>query len=414
MNLRSVVCVPVASPSGILGALYLDNRFQRGLFTREDGDLLLAFADQVAIALTNAELHDQLIRRNRELEAERKRVQELLRGQADEIERLTEEVERRRTTREHRFDYDAIVGSSRAIEDVFSVLDRVIDTGLPILIQGESGTGKELVARAIHSNSPQRKSGKLVSINCGALPETLLESELFGYERGAFTGADRSREGLIVQAGGGTLFLDEVGEMPMAMQVKLLRVLQEREVRPLGSSNVVPVELRLVCATNRRLREEIARGRFREDLYYRISAVEITIPSLRDRAEDIPELVDHFLHRIAEGMDRALPEVTRSALQKLLAFDWPGNVRQLEHALTRATVMSEGARIGVRDIDLPREESKPEMGLSRKEFEQAEAERIAEELVNHRWNVSKVSRVLGIPRPTLYRRIERYGLGEKK
>ena len=416
MNLRSVVCVPVGSPTGVLGALYLDNRFQRGLFTVEDRDLLLAFADQVAIALTNAELHDRLRRRNRELEKQRKRVDELLRGQADEIERLTEEVERRKVARDHRFDYGAIVGSSRVMENVFAVLDRVIDTGLPILIQGESGTGKELVARAIHENSPQRASGctKLVSINCGALPESLLESELFGYERGAFTGAERPREGLIVQAGGGTLFLDEVGEMPTAMQVKLLRVLQEHEVRPLGSSDVVPVEFRLVCATNRTLREEVSQGRFREDLYYRISAVEVTVPPLRARGEDVPELVSHFLARIAEGMDRAEPEVTRGALQKLMDFDWPGNVRQLEHALTRATVMAEGARITARDIELPRGDPAPAVGLSRREFRRAEAKKIAEALVAHRWNVSKVSRALGIPRPTLYRRIERYGLSSKK
>ncbi|MFS8070439.1 MAG: sigma 54-interacting transcriptional regulator, partial [Byssovorax sp.] len=276
MRLKSVVCAPIRGASGVLGALYLDHRFQRGLFDAEDVELLLGFADQVAIALTNARLHADLAQRTRELVQERQRIEELLRGQDAQIERLTEDVRRRQEALEHRYDYSQILGRSAAIKALFRTLDRVIDTPVTVLVQGESGTGKELIARAIHFNGP-RKAGPFVTINCGALPETLLESELFGVARGAFTGATRDREGLFVSARGGTLFLDELGEMPLGMQVKLLRVLQEREVTPLGSNATVPIDVRIVCATNRRLREDVAAGRFREDLYYRVGVVEIVM-----------------------------------------------------------------------------------------------------------------------------------------
>ena len=412
MHLKSVICVPVAGPAGVLGALYLDNRFQRGHFTELDIAGLRAFGDQVAIALTNAQLHDDLRQRNRELETERRRVEALVQGQAAEIDRLTEEAKRHRITRQYRFDYSAIVATSPAMDAVFALLDRVIDTELPILIQGDSGTGKELIARAIHLNSPRSK-GPLVTINCGALPESLLESELFGYERGAFTGADRARDGLVVQARGGTLFLDELGEMPRQMQVKLLRVLQEREVQPLGSAKVIPVDFRLVCATNRRLRDEVEQGSFREDLFYRISAVEVTLPPLSDRAEDIPPLAAHMLTRVAEQLNRQVPELTAQALRKLAGFDWPGNVRQLEHVITKAVALSEGARIHGRDIDLPAPLPSAPAGLSRAAFERTEIENIAASLAENRWNVTKVARLLGIPRPTLYRRIKRHGLLKK-
>ena len=410
MHLKSVVCVPVQSPAGVLGALYLDNRFERGRFSEEDVTLLRAFADQVALALGNARLHDELKKRNRQLEAERQRVEELAAGQAAEIDRLHEQMRQREpTVRPHRFDYGSIVGSGRAMQDVFDLLDRVIDSSLPILIQGESGTGKELVARVAHVASPRGK-GPLVSINCAALPETLLESELFGYERGAFTGADRARDGLVVQARGGTLFLDELGEMPRSMQVKLLRVLQENEVQPLGSARLVPVDFRLVCATNRRLRDEVEQGRFREDLYYRVSAVEVNLPPLRDRAEDIPELVSHILRRVGERLGRPTPELDRMALRRLMAFDWPGNVRQLEHVVTKAVALADAERIGARDIELPRPRARDDDRLSRAAFARAELGRIAEALAEHRWNLAKAARALGLSRPTLYRRIKRHGL----
>jgi transcriptional regulator with GAF, ATPase, and Fis domain len=408
MGLRSVVCVPAMSPDGILGALYLDNRFARGRFSEQDVELLMAFADQVAIALTNARLVQELQQRNRELEQERERVQALLASQAEEIGRLSEEVRDQRAA--HRYDYSRIVGESAAMRSVFSLLDRVIETSVPVLVRGESGTGKELVARAIHE-SGSRKAGPWVSVNCGALPEALLESELFGHVRGAFTGADRDREGLLVRGQGGTVFLDELGEMSTAMQVKLLRVLQEREVRPVGSNRVLPIDCRFVCATNRDLMKQIAEGSFREDLYYRVAVIEVVLPSLRDRAEDIPLLVSVLLERIGQRVGREPPRLTQPALRKLMEYDWPGNVRQLENVLTKAVVLCEGDRIGPGQLGLPGRTPRPEGDAH--SFEQRERTRMAELLEANRWNVSKVYSQMGIPKATFYRKLKRYGLDRR-
>ncbi|MBN2191202.1 MAG: sigma-54-dependent Fis family transcriptional regulator [Polyangiaceae bacterium] len=314
-------------------------------------DLVLAFADQVAIALGNAALLQELQRRNRELSTQSRRIEELLLEREAEVERLTEQVARQQPSVRHRHDYGSILGSSAAIDRAFDLLDRVIDTDLTVLIEGESGTGKELIARAIHQDS-SRRARPLVSINCAALPEALLEAELLGYCRGPFTGAVTRRDGLFVQARGGTLFLDEIGEMPTTMQAKLLRVLQEHEVRPLGADRAVPVDVRLVCATNRHLPTEVAHGRFREDLYYRVGAVVVRVPPLRERLEDLPLLAGHLLCVGAERIGRKAPELTRAALRKLSAHAWPGNVRKLENVLLRALVMSHGDRIGPRDLEL--------------------------------------------------------------
>jgi transcriptional regulator with GAF, ATPase, and Fis domain/tetratricopeptide (TPR) repeat protein len=419
MRLKSVACVPIRSPGGVLGALYLDNRFERGRFKSFEVDLLQAFADQVAIALTNARLHQALEQRSRELEVEKGHVEELMRGQAREIDRLQGEVEARQRALELRYDYSAIVGRSAPMRAVLETLDRVIDSPLSVLIQGESGTGKELIARAVHFNSP-RRSRRFVTVNCAALPETLLEVELFGCVRGAFTGADRDREGLFVAARGGTLFLDEVGEMPPLMQAKLLRVLQEREVVPVGSSQVVAVDVRVLCATNRRLVQEVAAGRFREDLYYRVAVVEITVPPLRDRVDDIPVLAEAILGRLVEQTGRGAkprPELSQQALRALVRYHWPGNVRQLENVLARAMILagSSERKLTVDDLDLPR--AAPQgagagagAAQDRKEFERDEARRILEALRTSRWNVAAVARRLAIPRNTLYRKLKRYGL----
>jgi serine/threonine-protein kinase PknK len=413
LRLQSVVCVPVTTPSGCLGALYLDNRFRTQGFSEQDVDLVMAFADQVAIALGNATLHQELQRNHRELLAQSKRIEELLRDREAEVERLTEQVERRRSSSSHPFDYSSIVGGSPALERVFDLLDRVIETDLTVLIEGESGTGKELVARAIHHNS-SRRSGALVSINCAAVPEALLEAELFGYTRGAFTGANTSREGLFVQARGGTLFLDELGDMPQSMQVKLLRVLQEREVRPLGSSRTLPVDVRLVCATNRHLATEVAQGRFREDLYYRVSGVAVRMPPLRERPEDLPHLVEHIVRRASERMRLGVPELSRAALAKLSRYSWPGNVRQLENVLTRAMVMAQGGAISARDLDLSLESASRTRPLDRDRYREHESEMLARALAEHGWNMAKVARLMRVSRPTLYRKVKAHGLARKR
>ncbi|MBX3276314.1 MAG: sigma-54-dependent Fis family transcriptional regulator, partial [Sandaracinaceae bacterium] len=384
MRLRSVLCVPVRGPEGVLGALYVDNRFEAGRFGEDDARLLAGFADHVAIALTNARL-------TAALEQERAHI-------AARLDRATLEVERlsRRVVSEPG-DFFGMIGRAPAMRALFATLERVAASSITALIQGESGSGKERVARAIHDASP-RRDRPFVAINCGAIPGSLLESELFGHVRGAFTGAERDREGVLVSAGEGTLFLDEVGEMPEAMQVKLLRALEAREVRPVGARDARPLEARIVAATNRDLAREVEAGRFREDLYFRLAVVVLEVPPLRARREDIP-----FLARaIARGLEPPMT-LAREALERLLAHDWPGNVRELDNALRAASVFAAGRRIEAADLRLapPRAE------------ERAPADdeaRIRRALDEHGGNVSAVSRALSIPRMTLYRRLHAYGL----
>ncbi|WP_437680854.1 sigma 54-interacting transcriptional regulator [Sorangium sp. So ce131] len=409
MRLRSVIAVPIRSPDGVLGALYLDNRFRRARFAPDDVDLLLAFADQLALALRNARLVEDLRRRTDELEAERRRVEELLRGQAAEIGRLQEEVLVRQQALEHRYDYGAIVGRGAALRAVFATLDRVVDTPVSVLVTGESGTGKELVARAIHFAGP-RKGGPFMGINCAALPAALLESELFGHVRGAFTGADRDRTGLVVAARGGTLFLDELGEMPLEVQAKLLRVLQEREVRPVGSAEAVRVDFRLVCATNRDLLAETARGRFREDLYYRVAVVQIRLPPLRDRLEDLPELALHFVRRAAEQLGRPTPQLSREALRRLGQHSWPGNVRELENVITKAVVLCDGRKIGPDDVDLPRAPGRGAHGRGAPNPLRDERAAILGALDRTGWNAVQAAREAGMSRATFYRKLRQLGI----
>ena len=263
MQLKSVLCVPIRTPDGVLGALYLDNRFATGGFSESDQRLLQAFADQVAIALTNARLHAELAERERQLQVEKRRVDQLMRGQQRQVARLQQQARAHQRQLEWRHDYGRIVAKSERMQRLLATLERVVDSDLSVLIEGESGTGKELVARAIHFNS-QRKKGPFISLNCAALPEAMLESELFGHQRGAFTGAEKDRPGLLFAANGGTLLLDELGEMSPTIQVKLLRALQEREVRPLGANRTVPIDIRVVAATNRSLKEAVRTGHFRE------------------------------------------------------------------------------------------------------------------------------------------------------
>ncbi len=240
--------------------------------------------------------------------------------------------------------YANIIGDSKPLRQVFAVVDRVAASAIAILIQGESGTGKELIARAIHRNSPRRDQ-PFVTENCAAIPETLLESELFGYKRGAFTGADRERKGLFEAAHKGTLFLDEVGDMSLGMQKKLLRALQDGEIRPVGGTASVHVDVRIVSASNRQLKDLVAQGRFREDLYYRLNGVTIELPPLRDRADDIPALARWFLQKVAAEMGREAPLFSGAAEQALCAYRWPGNVRELENEMRRCLALLGGERV---------------------------------------------------------------------
>jgi transcriptional regulator with PAS, ATPase and Fis domain len=334
-----------------------------------------------------------------------------MKAQADEIGRLQRRLWQKSDPPPRARRYPSIVGDSVGMRRVFALLDRVVNSDTSVLITGESGTGKELVARALHDESA-RRGGPFVAVNCGAMPEALLESELFGHVKGAFTGAASNREGLFVAAQGGTLFLDELGEMSLAMQVKLLRALQEREIRPVGQTRAVTVrDVRVVAATNRRLRQEVAGQRFREDLYYRIAVLEVELPPLRERAEDIPDLVAAILAKKARQRGRQPWRMSRDALALLLSQPWPGNVRQLENAIVRATLMTDADVIGARDVELPPVGTDRALGASRADYRAMEAERIRHTLSLHRWNISAAARALAMPRSTLYRKLKQYQLG---
>ncbi|MFZ5895412.1 MAG: sigma 54-interacting transcriptional regulator [Myxococcota bacterium] len=411
MRLKSVLCVPILTPSERIGLLYVDSRVQRGRFGERERELLSALADQVAIAVSNARLHRELERQREELAQQKRLIERLARARERELVRLRERVEAQEKSLGLRYEYSRIVGQAPAMRQVFAQLDRITDSSVDVLIQGESGTGKELVARALHQNGP-RKEHAFVAINCAALPEALLESELFGHVRGAFTGADRDKPGLMLEADGGTLFLDEVAELPLAMQAKLLRVLQEREVRAVGALRSTPVNLRIVSATHRDLKSLVENGRFREDLFYRLAVVVVTLPPLRERIEDLPSIARSIVERLSRDAKCKPPELTREAIKRLSAHSFPGNVRELENMLTRAFVLRSGDQIGAADLELQRQ-TPNRRSKNRREFQAEERERIMAALQRTQWNVSLVSRELGIPRNTLYRKLRRYGVGER-
>jgi len=395
MKLRSVLAVPIPSPEGILGALYLDNRFRVRSFGEQQRELLVALASQIALAIRNARLVEALERAQSDAEAR-------LHAELQRVEDLTERLES--GDLEHRFERHGVVARSEAMRRVLAIVDKVGDTPVNVLVQGESGTGKEVIARALH-DAGARSARPFVSINCGALPDTLLESQLFGHVKGAFTGAVRDQQGLLVSADGGTLFLDEIGEMSPAMQVRLLRALQERRVRPVGASVDLGFDARLIAATNRDLAAEVRGGRFREDLYYRLNVVEIELPPLRERPEDVPLLAHHFLERLAQRHDARAPSLSTTALRRLSLHSWPGNVRELLNVIERAFVMCDG-EIRVEHLALPARR-RARTPRSRRAEERA---RIRSALLEHDWNVSAVSRALAIPRATLYRKLEAYDL----
>ncbi|HEX8726105.1 MAG TPA: sigma-54 dependent transcriptional regulator, partial [Gemmatimonadaceae bacterium] len=306
------------------------------------------------------------------------------------------------------------VGTSKAWLEVLRLAETVAPTESTVLIQGESGTGKEVVARYIHQLSG-RTGGPFLSINCGALPEGLLESELFGHVKGAFTGAVKDKSGLFTAAGGGTFFLDEIGETTPATQVKLLRVLQHREVIPVGATDAEPIDVRLVAATNRDLEEEIKGGRFRSDLYYRLNVILFHLPPLRQRTEDIPLLVDHFLGRIAAESGEVPKHLEEEALDAAQAYPWPGNVRELENALERAAILTPGDTIKVSALPERITEPRSEPLVASRTpanptLEAVERAYIMWVLQSESGNKSRTAEVLGIDPSTLYRKLSRYGV----
>ncbi|WP_027184371.1 sigma-54-dependent transcriptional regulator [Desulfovibrio inopinatus] len=312
--------------------------------------------------------------------------------------------------------FSGIIGSSRAMRDVLELAATVAPSEATVLITGESGTGKELIAKAVHMASA-RNAGPLVSVNCAALTETLLESELFGHEKGAFTGADKRREGRFQKAHGGTLFLDEIGEIAPQIQARLLRAIQQGEIQRLGSDDLLRVDVRVLAATNRDLIKEVEAGRFREDLYYRLNVVSIHVPPLRERLDDIPLLVEHFLNVFADKNRKSVRGFTPKAMDMMLKYTWPGNVRELENAVERAVILTQTDRIGENELPLaimkayPGESSIPSpMAGDSHTLEDIEQRAILDTLAACDNNKSEAARRLGITRATLHKKLKRYGV----
>jgi DNA-binding NtrC family response regulator len=341
----------------------------------------------------------------------------LLQRMAEKVRLVTENafLRERVSTEEN---LDGIIGTSANIQDVLRMISRLKDTRTPVLISGESGTGKELVARAIHFRGTMAQT-PFVAVDCGSLVPTLMESELFGYEKGAFTGATKTKSGLFQAANGGTIFLDEIGELPLEMQAKLLRVLQEKEIRPVGSNDQVAVDVRVIAATNRDLEAAYRDGTFRKDLYFRLNVVTVHLPALRDRRSDIPMLVHHFLDRYAAGGNL---QVTPAAMKSLLHYDWPGNVRELENCVARAVTLGDHQTIDVSDLPPAIRTEQPSTaaasaqdGASLSTTALAEMERMTILRVFEQANGDKAlaGKMLGISRATLYRKLKRYNIPVK-
>ncbi|RMF56790.1 MAG: GAF domain-containing protein [Calditrichaeota bacterium] len=322
-EIRSIACVPLMLKGQLIGVIYIDSRGKTAGFDKQSLAFLEAFANQSAIAIENARLMESLRSEN-----------ELLKGEFHRI-----------------YAFKEIIARSKSMEQVLQLMGKVLSNTAVVLITGETGTGKELVARAIHYNGP-RKDKPFVPVNCAAIPENLLESELFGYKKGAFTGAATDKKGLIELANGGTLFLDEIGELPLSLQVKLLRFLQEREIMRLGDERPIKVDVRIITATHRNLKQEVTEGRFREDLFYRLNVIEIHLPPLRERKKDIPLLAQHFLKKYSKQTDKQVKGFTPEALDKLINYAWPGNVRELENTIERAVILASHQFIEEEDIVL--------------------------------------------------------------
>jgi two-component system response regulator HydG len=318
--------------------------------------------------------------------------------------------------KESSFETYGVIGESKAMQELLEMISYVAPTEATVLISGESGTGKELIANALHRHSV-RKDGPFVAVNCSALVENLLESELFGHEKGAFTGADRRREGRFVQAGGGTLFLDEIAETSPAMQAKLLRVLQEHEVQRVGGQENIKVDVRILAATNRILEEEVEKGNFREDLYYRLNVVNLAVPPLRERGSDIPLLADHFLKKFAKKNNRQVSGITPQCMDLLRRYPWPGNVRELENAIERGVILMRGDYLDVNSLPLAitrwagqEKSGQAVSGEAPASLEDAEKMVIANTLKETDGNKSETARRLHITRKTLLAKLRKYGL----
>ncbi|TET44878.1 tetratricopeptide repeat protein, partial [candidate division TA06 bacterium] len=388
-NIHSLLCVPLKLRQEIIGTIYVDSRVDKRLFSKDDIPFVNTLANIMAMAIDNARYHQEI---------------------RDENVHLRTEVR-------DKYSLGNIIGKSDVMQDVFNMISRVAGTDTTVLIEGETGTGKELVARAIHYGS-RRADKRFLTIDCSALPDTLLESELFGHKRGSFTGAAYNKRGLFEAADGGTVFLDEIGDASPSVQSRLLRVLEQSEVRRVGESSYREVDVRILCATNKNLRREIGRGRFREDLYFRLNVLNIKLPPLKKRRQDIPLLANHFLRQAEKELGKRMTGITPAAVRLLMAHGWPGNVRELQHEIERACALVSPSKPitahslspAVRGKEERREELDTLVGIT----QDLEKRIIEEALENLDWNRSWVAKELGLSRQGLLKKMRRHGLTGKE
>jgi transcriptional regulator with GAF, ATPase, and Fis domain len=406
---RSLIAVPLQTKDKTIGVLEVLNK-KTGQFEDHDVRFLKTIAGTIAMALENARIHAELAKAYEEL-------QRLDQAKDNLIEETEKENVRLRQVVEERYRFEQIKGNSPRMLELFRLCEKVFNSDISVLIEGETGTGKELIARCIHYNG-LRRNQPFVTQNCGGIPDTLLASELFGHKRGAFTGAVFDKKGLFETAHGGTIFLDEVAEMSPAMQVSLLRVLQEGEIRPLGSDHTRRVDVRVISATNRNLEEDVRTGRFREDLFYRLNVFALRVPALRERSGDIPVLVQHFINKFNKKAHKSVLGLGHEALQRLLTYPFPGNVRELENEIERAVAMAEDrTHIEIQNLS-ERICGRPEWakvglhldGKIKTMVEALEKSVLMRTLERHRGNKSRVAQQLGLSRPGLNKKLARYGL----
>jgi Nif-specific regulatory protein len=396
-SIRSTIGVPLWRGEELLGVVQVDNRDAPGMFGSRDVDVLGVLAANASLAIANA----RLIRRLRAAEEQLRRENAFLKTR-----------ERARTAEAE------IIGQSRSMADLMKQIDKVANTRATVLIEGETGVGKELVASALHYRS-KRRDKLLVTQNCAALPENLLESELFGHKRGAFTGATEDKKGLFEVADGGTLFLDEVTEMPSTLQAKLLRVLQQGELRPLGSTSSKSIDVRIVAASNRDLEQEVAQGRFREDLYYRLKVFPLRVPPLRERREDIALLCKFFLGRYSKEIGKPVAGFSQQALELMAAYDWPGNVRELQNEVQRVVIQAESDGFAAPELLSPRIRKSDVIasrvnapkGTLKEMMDQVERQLLLEALREHGNNKTSAAKALGITREGLHKKLRQLGIG---
>jgi Nif-specific regulatory protein len=406
---KSMIAVPLKTKEQTIGVLEVLNKI-KGVFDEKDFNFLVTLAPIIAMALDNARMCTELNSAYRELQLINKDKDEVIKKTKNEVAYLRREVERH-------YRFDQVIGNSERMLEVFRLCERAIDSDITVLIEGETGTGKELIARIIHFNGPRTKM-PFVSQNCGGIPDTLLASELFGHKRGSFTGAVKDKKGLFETAHGGTVFLDEVAEMSPAMQTSLLRVLQEGEIKALGSDLSKKVDVRVISATNKNLEKELQEGRLREDLFYRLSVFTVELPPLRDRTGDIPVLANHFIGKFNEKTKKSVTGFSQRAMDCLSSYPFPGNVRELENEIERAMAMvADSNQIEISNLsdkihhDSVREIHGVKLRSSLKEMvETLEKSVLMEKLREHGGNKTRVAKELGLSRNGLMKKIQRYGL----